>query len=87
MTTAGPVSNRLLGGRWFLVLVGSLLVVACSNGGGSTNPSTHHTLPAAPRAKGQAVLPGKIVFAAGNGRDIRIYRARGDGATGTCSST
>jgi Tol biopolymer transport system component len=36
-------------------------------------------MPAAPRVTGHAVLPGAIVFAAGDGRDIRIYRARGDG--------
>jgi hypothetical protein len=45
-----------------------------------TSASAVHTLPARPHATGHTTLPGRIVFAEGNGRDIRIYRARGDGS-------
>jgi Tol biopolymer transport system component len=80
MNGARFVSNPLVGGCWFLLLLGSLLGSACSNGGESTDRSADHGLPAMPRATGHTTLPGAIVFAAGNGRDIRIYRARGDGS-------
>jgi Tol biopolymer transport system component len=56
------------------------LAAACSDAGGSTDAATHHTLAAAPPARGHAILPGELVFAAGDGRDIRIYRASGDGS-------
>src|SRR5436190_1452514 len=57
-----------------------LLCSACSNGGGVTSALGGHSLPEAPRVSGVTTLPGRIVYAIGDGKDLRIFTAYGDGS-------
>jgi Tol biopolymer transport system component len=59
----------------------AMVVSACSGGGeGASASGASHVLPAAPKTSGVATLPGKIVYAVGNGNDLRIFAANGDGS-------
>jgi Tol biopolymer transport system component len=56
------------------------VVSACSSGGEQQSAPTRHILPPAPKASGVTTLPGSIIYAVGNGQDLRIFAAKGNGS-------
>jgi Tol biopolymer transport system component len=57
-----------------------MVVSACSGGGEERLTTARHVLPPAPKASGVTTLPGRIIYAAGDGQDLRIFAAKGDGS-------
>ncbi len=67
----------------WVAAVSGVLSCGCmgSNGASPTGHPQQHQLPASPRAYGTTSLPGGLVYAAGNGTDIRIFESsQGDGS-------
>src|SRR3954447_24551479 len=57
-----------------------LVCSACSNGSSDMSVSDKHAVPDGPKASGTTTLPGRIVYAIGDGKDLRIFAAHGDGS-------